>query len=293
MRNVQAVLTSVLPSFTLIAFAWLYSRRLRPSLHDALRLGMHLFVPCLAFTSILESKIEGGAVVAAAIATVIQIGTGLVLGWCVLLAVGWRGQRELLLPVSFVNAGYLAFPLVLAAYGQDGLSLGVVCYTVMNLLVFTVGVLILHGGGRTGAALREPTLWAVILAGILRAARVHLPEVCLEPMRMAAKAALPLMLVLFGDSLARARLTALRGAILTTALRYGSGALAAFVTWWVLHPKGLLWHVLLFYALLPPAVTNVVLTRKAGRDEEAVASAVLLATIVSLVLLPLLLAAGR
>jgi predicted permease len=47
--------------------------------------------------------------------------------------------------------------------------------------------------------------------------------------------------------------------------------------------------ILILYALLPSAVVNVVLTQKAGRDAEAVASSILLATLISVVALPIIL----
>jgi predicted permease len=101
------------------------------------------------------------------------------------------------------------------------------------------------------------------------------------------------MLVLFGDSLARARLRALRPALVITGARYIAGALALLVTLPLLKPTGLLRTVLVLYALLPPAMINVVLVRSAGRDDEGVAGAVLLGTLLALVVIPLILALVR
>jgi predicted permease len=101
------------------------------------------------------------------------------------------------------------------------------------------------------------------------------------------------MLVLFGDSLARTRLSALRPALVITGARYVSGALALLVTLTLLRPTGLLRTVLVLYALLPPAMINVVLVRSAGRDDEGVAGAILLGTVLAVVVIPLILALVR
>jgi predicted permease len=138
-------------------------------------------------------------------------------------------------------------------------------------------------------------LWATVLAGLLRLLGVRATgeEIWMRVPQMAATAAVPTMLVLFGDALARTRLTSVRPAAVATFLRYASGGLALFATLTLLRPTGTLRKVLILYALLPSAVVNVVLTQRAGRDAQSVASAVLLATLVSVLLLPVLLAMLR
>ncbi len=292
-QNLQTVIASVVEVFGLVGIAYLYARRMRLNLDSTLRIGMDFFVPCLAFVSLMDARIDARMLGSAAAATLIQIGCGLLLGVAVLRAVGWRDRRELLMPIAFVNSANLPFPLLLANYGTEGLALGVLCFSVTNLMIYTVGILILHGGGRMRDALREPALWATVLAVALRLLRVHPPEMVMRVPRLAGLAAVPLMLVLFGDSLARTRLTAVRPAVVATLVRYASGVAAMGLTLALIRPEGLLRKVLILYALLPSAVINALLTQRAGRDSQAVASSVLLATLVSVILLPLILALVR
>jgi malate permease and related proteins len=288
--NLRTVLASVVEVFGLIAIAWIYVRRTRVDLSSAMRLGMDIFIPCLSFTAIMDSTIRARDAGLVTAATLIQIGMGLLIGWVGLRLIGWRQRRELLLPIAFVNSANLPFPLLLANFGNEGLSLGVLSYTVTNLAILTIGILILHGGGRARQALREPALWATVLAGILKLGHVSPPEMLMRVPRLAGLAAVPLMLVLFGESLVSTKLTDTRTALTTTILRYVSGAAALAVTLTCLHPDGLTRKVLILYALLPAAMINVVLTQRAGRDATAVASAVLLTTFVGVILLPVLLA---
>jgi predicted permease len=294
-EDLRIVLGSVVEVFGLVAVAYLYARRLRPDMDAAMRLSMHLFIPCLAFTAILRSELAAGEVAVAAAATLIQIGSGLLLGWLGLRLLGLGEHRELLLPIAFVNSANIPFPLLLANFGTEGLSRGVLCYTVTNLMIFSVGIVLLHGGGRMREALREPALWATGLAGVLRLLGVKPTgeEVWMRVPQLAATAAVPMMLILFGDALARTKLTSVPKAAAATLLRYASGLAGLALTLWLLRPEGMLRKVLILYALLPSAVVNVVLTQRAGRDEQSVASAVLLATLVGVVLLPILLAVLR
>ncbi|MBD3161717.1 MAG: hypothetical protein GF346_05615 [Candidatus Eisenbacteria bacterium] len=288
-ENLQTVLGSVVEVFGLVGVATLYARRFRFDTRATMRIGMDLFVPCLAFTALMDSDIRASEFVTAAGATLIQIGAGLLIGWLGLRLIGWGDRRELLMPIAFVNSANLPFPLLLTNFGAAGLSRGVLCYTTTNLLIFSIGLFLLHGGGRTREAFKEPALWATVLAGLLRLLQVEVPETVMRVPRLAGMAAVPLMLVLFGDALARTRMTAWKPAVVATILRYASGGLALLVTLTWLQPTGMLRKVLILYALLPSAVVNVVLTQKAGRDDQAVASAILLATVVSIGLIPFLL----
>jgi hypothetical protein len=291
--NLRTVLESVVEVFGLVAVVWVFQRRRRLDLSGMLQIGMQILVPCLGFTAIIDSRIRPAALAVAVGATFIQIGSGLLLGWLALRLLRWRERRELLLPIAFVNAANLAFPLVLANFGEDGLSVGVTCYTVMTTSIFTAGVLILHGGGRLRQALAEPTVWSVALAAALRLLHWTPPSMVMAVPHMAAQAAVPVMLVLFGDALSRTRLSSVGPALAAVVLRYASGIVGLWLAFSIFHPEGVVRNVLILYGMLPSAVITVALTQKAGRDEQAVASAVLLATLVSVPMLPILLLALR
>ena len=294
----RMVLGSVVPAFGLIALSFAFSRRFRPDLSTMLRMTAQLFIPCLIFSSVLQAEVEADKVRDAVLATLTQIGCGLTVGglgvWLLSKRFAtWRDKRELLLPIAFVNSANLPFPIVVANFGTEGLSYAVVCFLVTNFMVFTVGTTLLQGGRKWKNAFKEPVLAVTFCAFALRFAGVHLPPEVLGIPKLAGQAAVPLMLVLFGDALARTRMTrpaVTAGAVL---LRYASGALALWLTLTLLRPEGMLRSVLTLYALLPSAVVNVVLTQRADRDAAAVASAILGTTVVALFLIPWILSMGH
>ena len=291
--NLRTVLSSCAAVFGLLAFAWIYSRRARPDYSGTLRLGMDLLVPCLAFTSILDSRIDPRMFATAAGATAIQITVGFLGGLLLLRMTGWRDRRDLLLPIAFVNSANLPFPLLLANFGADGLSIGVVCYTVTNLAIYPAGILLLRERKELRCAWREPALWATAAAGLVRLFHIALPEALLAAARIAAAGAVPIMLILFGDSLARTHPRALRLALPAVAVRYLTGLIALVLTLTFLRPTGLLRPILILYALLPPAMVNVILVRNANRDEQATAAAVLIGTLLAVGILPAVLYFAR
>ncbi len=246
-------------------------------------------MPCLIFIAIVDARIGGGDVRELMLGTVIQISCGLGLGWLVLRAFRLSHKRELVLPIAFVNSANIPFPLVLANFGADGLSRAAVCYIVTSFLVFTIGVAVLHGAVRWREALQEPTVWAAVLAALIKVSGIAVPEALLSAPRLASTAAVPTMLIVFGDSLARTELVAFKESMLIAALRYATGAVGLALTLALLHPVGIVRKILILYALLPPAVVNVVLARRAGHDAASLASAVLLATLASIAILPIVL----
>jgi len=287
--NLRTVLISIFEVFGLVGVAYLYARRVRFDAQAATRIGMDLLVPCLTFAALLDSRITMDELPVIGAATAIQVALGLLIGWAGLRLLGWQWRRELLLPIAFLNSANIFYPLLLANYGVDGLSRGLLINTTVNVLLFSVGIALLHGGGRARDALRQPALWVTLLAVVLRLLRIQPPELVMRIPRLAGTAAVPLMLILFGHALAGARLRSLRAALVGTLLRYVSGAAALAVILILLDPQGLLRKVLVLYTLLPSAMINVLLTQRAGRDAEAVASTVVLTTLVGLGLLPVLL----
>lgn len=288
-ESLRIVLGSVIEVFGLVGVAWAYSRRFQPNLEGALRLTTHVLIPCLIFTSIQSAALAAGDLWTTAAATGIQIATGLTVGAIALRLLGWGTRRELLLPIAFVNSANLPFPLLVANFGPDGMAHGVPCFMVTTSAVFSIGLAILHGKAQWRSVLTEPVLWATALGLLTRFATVEIPDLALRIPRLAAQAAVPMMLILLGDSLSKTKFTSAREASVLVALRYGSGVLAMFLSLFLLQPEGMTRKIVILYALLPSAVVNVVITRRAGKPVDAVASAVLLATLLSAAILPLLL----
>ncbi len=288
--DIQIILGSVVPVFGVVAVSYLYCRRFRPDLSTMLRVTAGFFIPCFVLTSLLEADVAASDVRSAALATALQIVVGLTLGVLVLRLLGKGDRRELLLPIAFVNSANLPLPIVLSHFGPEGVSFAIVCFLTTSMTVFTVGNFILHGKGRWADAAKEPVLWATLVALAIRLTHIELPGAVLGIAELAGQAAVPLMLFLFGNSLARTPAGSFGPALVATAVRYAGGWIAILLTLKWLAPTGMLRSVLILYAFMPAAVVTVVLTERAGRKTEEVASTILLTTLVSLFLIPWILA---
>ena len=118
----------------------------------------------------------------------------------------------------------------------------------------------------------------------------HADLVSVEVVDMLGKAAIPLILFVFGYALYSVRLKHLTITLVSSVLRIAGGLLMGVFSIWLFGIEGLGRDIVLIYSMMPSAVINVIICKKYDSDTEAVASTVLLTTSLSLLTIPLMLA---
>jgi predicted permease len=104
----------------------------------------------------------------------------------------------------FSNCGYMGYPLIVAALGEEKMIYAVMYTAAFNLLTWTVGVYLYAGksGLSLKKALLNPTLIAVLLGILCFALSIRLPKVPLDAMNMLGDTTTPLAMVVIGARLA-------------------------------------------------------------------------------------------
>lgn len=284
-----AVFTPVLKIFGVLAIGLFFRRYSKLDARPVTDVTMAVFVPCLAFSSILSQKIvllDFGSMVGASVFTI--VGTGL-LSIFVFKALRIRG-RGIFLAIMFLNAANFPFPLVEDLYGDAGLFRGVLYYTAVSLLIFSLGIFIVSRETDLKELLRVPVLPAVGLAIALNFLDARPPEPLMEVVDMLGKAAIPLILFVFGYTLYSVRLRHITITLVSSVLRIAGGLLMGILSIRLFGIEGLSRDIVLIYSIMPSAVVNVIICKKYDSDAEAVASTVLFTTCVSLITIPLMLA---
>ncbi len=116
-----------------------------------------------------------------------------------------------LLVVMFSNGGNYGLPVVLFAFGADALSHGTVFFVASAILTYTVGVFLAAAGRRSlsqallGVA-KVPAIYGVAAALLLLAGGISLPIAMMRPIRLLSDAAIPIMVLVLGMQLERARI---------------------------------------------------------------------------------------
>lgn len=290
MSVLPTVLNVVLPVFLLasLGFAWVKIGWDYP-LEFVTRLSMTVAVPCLIFTALMQTEIDPAALSALSIAAVVAYGVVTIGIAAVLWAAGLR-MRDYLAPLAFGNTGNLGLPLVMFAFGDVGLSYGVVVFAVMAIFSFTFGTWVVAGGGSLLKLVQEPMVAATILGAVFLWQGWETPVFLTNGLELAGQMAIPIMLITVGVAVAglnpgrvgRAVLLSLAKLVICTGLAFAVGK------WFALDPVA--FGVLVIQVGTPVAVTSYLIAQKYGADAEAVASLVVVSTLISVVALPLILA---
>lgn len=253
------------------------------------RLTMTLSVPALIFVSLMKTEIDPQALRDTALAAVI---TYVVVGSLILalLKVRKLDIRTFLAPLSFGNTGNLGLPLALFAFGSAGFDFAVVIFAIMAVLSFTIGVWVVSGGGSPIAAIKEPIVWATILGGVFLINGWMLPTWTVNTLDLVGQIAIPVMLITLGVAVARLKPGAFGRAIWLSMAKYViciSVPLAVGI-FFALPP--IAFGVLIIQVSTPVAVTSYMLAEKYEADADQVAGLVMVSTLMSIIVIPVLLA---
>ncbi|PJE27748.1 hypothetical protein SAMN06297129_0292 [Pseudooceanicola antarcticus] len=290
MNLVLTVLEITAPVFLLAAIGFIWVRMgFEYQIDFVTRMAMTLSVPCLIFTALMRTEIDPAALTALSLASV-GVYAALTLVTALVLWLTKLDLRSYLAPLIFGNTGNLGLPLALFAFGEAGLGYAVVVFAVMALWSFTFGIWVVSGGGSVVRALKEPLLWATILGGIFLSQGWHTPVFLTNTLELTGQMAIPLMLITLGVAVARLRPGSIRLASVLSLLKI---ALCVGTSWIIGRLFGLddvAFAVLVLQVSTPVAVTSYLLAVKYGADADAVAGLVVVSTLLSVLMLPLLLA---
>ena len=290
MTLVLTVAEVVSPVFLLaaIGFAWV-KLGFEYRMQFVTRLAMTLGVPCLIFVSLMRTEIDPGALTTISVAALATYGA--VGAAALALALALRlDLRTYLAPIIFGNTGNLGLPLALFAFGDEGLGYAVVVFAVMAVLSFTIGLWLVSGGGNLLKVLYEPLLGATLLGALFLWQGWQTPTFLTNTLVLVGQLAIPLMLITLGVAVARLTPGSLGRSVWLSLAKAVICVAAAWVVGRQFELPDAAFAVLVLQVATPVAVTSYLLAEKYGADSEAVAGLVVVSTLLSVVVLPGLLA---
>lgn len=200
----------VLPIFLVAGVGFLAARVLGADVRTLSRISFNALSPCLVFHLLVTSRVgaeDFAKMTALAVVTILGIG---------LIARGvaavWRLDRAMtaafLVVVMFSNSGNYGLPVVLFAFGRDGLAHGTVYFVANAVAIYTLGVFLASAGHRSVAdavkgVLRVPAAWGVATAGAVLWWGLEVPQMVMRPVELLSSAALPVMILVLGMQLER------------------------------------------------------------------------------------------
>jgi predicted permease len=203
---------NILPIFLAAGAGYLISRYLQIDPRSVSRIAFYIFSPCLIFTILTTSQLNGSEVlitVGFTLASVLIIG---LLAWVIGKSI--HLERRLLVAVvltaMFSNSGNYGLSLNLFAFGESALAYASLYFVTSAILMYTVGVFIASLGessiiGSIKGLAKVPVVYAVLLALIFNYFSWKLPLPLDRTVSLLGNAAIPLLMVLIGIQLRHAK----------------------------------------------------------------------------------------
>lgn len=246
--------------------------------------------PCLIFQSLVTAKLEPSLLARMAGATSVAIACFTLVGFALVKLLHWP-SHTFVPPVIFSNSGNMGLPLCLFAFGESAMGLAVACFAMFTIWQFSLGLWIWSGKHGLAEMLRSPIAWGTVAGFAFAAAGVDPPELVTNTTGLLGGLTIPLMLITLGISLASMRATNLTRALIISAARLLIGPVVGFAVAELFGFEGHARGVLVLECSMPVAVFNYLLAIRYGREAEEVAGLIMVSTLLSLLTLPVLLAA--
>ncbi|MGR3660369.1 MAG: AEC family transporter [Paracoccaceae bacterium] len=253
------------------------------------RLAMTIGVPALIFTALQKTEIDPQSLTIVSIAAVVAYLIVTVVAYA-LVKLAKIDVQTYLAPLIFGNTGNLGLPLAYFAFGEEGFGYALVIFAIMGIYSFTFGIWLVSGGGSLTKVLKEPVVGATLLGALFLWQGWQTPVFLTNTLELVGQMAIPLMLITLGVALARLSPENLKlpvflsvaKVIFTVVIAWGVGR------WFGLPPVA--FGVLVLQVATPVAVTSYLLAEKYGADAASVAGLIVVSTLLSIVVIPLILA---
>lgn len=294
---VSVFLTDILPIFLIAGAGYLLASRLQANVRTLAHVVFYALIPCFAFRLLITSRITGPQAGRMALLAVLVLGVMGLLARIAALPLG-LSRSELsafLLVVMFSNGGNYGLPVVLFAFGNQAMPHATVYFVTSSILTYTVGVFLASAGqwSVTRAILgisKIPAIYGVVAAAVVLATGVSVPLTLMRPIQLLADAAIPVMILVLGMQLERAKvLEKPRVVASAAALSLVAAPLVSIALTWMLGLTGPARQAGVALASMPTAVITTILALEFGIAPVFVTNVVFITTLLSpLTLAPLI-----
>jgi predicted permease len=282
---------------SVVAVGYVLQRSLAVDVRSISRVALYALSPCLVFSSLVSSNLDSLELlrVFGFVLTVMACMGALSTVVARMLRLNQSQQSAFLLTTIFGNTGNFGLPVLLFAFGEAGLQLGLIYFVTTAFLNNSLGVFI-ASRGKAGvkaslrAVLGMPVFYSTILALLFNRVGVSVPEWILKSTKLLGDAAIPTTELLLGMQLARTSLRRdLRLAAVASFLALVASAGLSFPLSGLWRLQGLMRKVCIVETATPTAVTTTVLATEFDTEPGFVTSVVLMTTLASIVTVTLLL----
>ena len=211
----------------------------------------------------------------------------------------WKTNEKSIFRIAmmFSNAAYMGFPLIDAIYGDLGLIYASGFVTVLNVLLWTLGVLINSNNISFKESIKQilkvPVLYAVIVGMIIFFFKIPIPNVIRMPLSLIGALNTPISMIIIGMIIATSNIfSSLKNIYLwlTVIIRLIIIPFIILGLVWLMKLFNIDKEIIIVIFILnacPSAAITSVFAIKFNHDENIAASCVVVTTLLSIISLPL------
>jgi predicted permease len=251
------------------------------------RLVMNIATPCLIIDSVAKLGLPLAEFLTMLASAVVLLAGSAAAGALILKASG-LAQRSFLPAMTFGNAGNIALPLSYFAFGEVGLGLSAGVFLTAVVIQFTLAPALQDHKPALKSLATTPVVYASIAGVFLLATGVALPNWLDSSIGLLADIAIPLSLLMLGFALAGFSVRRAPLAIFLGVSRMLLGFVIALGVSELFGLTGIARSVLVLHGGMPTAIVCYLLAARYNRDPDDVAGIVLVSTLASAILMPLL-----
>ena len=279
----------IMPVFLVAVLAAAFQRWRKAPVGPLSQVTLYLLTPALIFTSLVEQEIPPSATFR--IVSTLLVANAFIITTSLLVSFALRHDRAMrsafVLSTGFPNAGNMALPVLLLAFGEEGLAVGVIVFVTMAIMGQSLGVFIAAGSSLNPLdSLKQifklPAIYGIIAALVVRAAGVELPHVVYSPIELLAQASIPMMLVVLGFQLGgEIRLESAASLTAAVMVRLLASVPLAYLSATLLGLDDLSRGVVMTVYAMPVAVFTIILATEFKTHPRFVTNAVVTSTFAS------------
>ncbi|MBM3487975.1 MAG: AEC family transporter [Alphaproteobacteria bacterium] len=244
--------------------------------------------PCLILATFAKVKLSTAALAEMTIAGLLCYAIFATIAWSVLKAS--RLSIPAYMPsLMFPLTGAMGLPVCYFAFGNEGLALALVYFTLGTIGTFTVGAAIAAGRVTLGFLVKQPAIYAVAFAVIMIETDATMPTWFVNTTTLLGGIVIPAQLIALGVSLAALRVASLRRSVALSLLRLSMGFAVGWAIGEALALSALPRAIVLLQSAMPVAISNYLFAQLYNCEPVEVAGMVLISTTISFFMLPFLL----
>lgn len=293
------IINVILPVFILLGIGFFVGRFMDVQTKPVSDLCIYVFSPALFFHSVTTSSLNLGDLGRIVLFALLLFAAFAVLIKLLAVLFKWEAPYEntMMLASAFPNTGNYGLPIILFAFGNEGMAIAIIYVVIQSLLMNSAGIFYASNHGDVSkkaifiTIVRMPGFIAITIGLLLKIAGIGVPEALGNATGLLGQAAVPVLLTLLGITLASIRIKTVLKFIGTAAvLKLVAFPAIAFALLAWLYPGGSLEaKVLLISAATPAAATTTLLAIKFNMNPDMVSSAMFFSTLASIVTIPILL----